>query len=693
MIFAVGGWIRDSSKKEAARLKRDTCQHYGRRSGSCIKYDVICCSVCKRWEQKRDRPRRKGKEKSYIKRLSDKLLGDNETLGDEENMETITGIDRFQWILRKCNAGEKIKIIDIGSQDGHTFKNTELQKYVTSVDIDKYDFPGFIQMDANKLEFSDKSFDIAILGEILEHVTSPVMVLKEANRVAKRILITVPNEYEWDKSLFPFQTIEEDSKRTNRTIEQMAKDGNPEAIEFNTEDGYRHLWHSRYYSEDSLRKDLEDARIVDYRMEKLNYSGWSFFVIDTNVGNVKQETVTDAVWKEVGMGVDNSDRATARELCEANIGTGPNITYGTDVNVTKTLSNTGKLRIALISTPFFTIPPKGYSGLEMVLWDLAEGLDELGHIVTIFANEGSKTPKHGMLVTTGPDISTVNVNWYKEEENRYFKWKDVVTNDRYDVICGHDWFGFEYLHKMNNLKLKVAHVQHGGYAWDTAPPFPKPNLIAISKFMRDYTINYFKQKGFNVDCRYVHNGVNLDRYSFDPLVEKTNRLLYVGRFSKFKGPHTAIELAKKVNLPIDLVGGSFVDDPSYMNQIESMCDGKDIRMLKDVSHETKIELMQKAKAVIIPSKMNEPFNLVSVESQACGTAVIVTRDGGLPETVNHGVTGYICDSMSDMIGAVEDIDKINSSDCRKWVEENFSRQRMAKEYEKLFYQIVKGEDW
>ena len=693
MIFAVGGWIRDSSKKEAARLKRDTCQHYGRRSGSCIKYDVICCSVCKRWEQKRDRPRRKGKEKSYIKRLSDKLLGDNETLGDEENMETITGIDRFQWILRKCNAGEKIKIIDIGSQDGHTFKNTEFSGYVTSVDIDKYDFPGFIQMDANKLEFPDKTFDIAILGEILEHVISPVMVLKEADRVAKRVLITVPNEYEWDKSLFPFQTIEEDSKRTNRTIEQMAKDGNPEAIEFNAEDGCRHLWHRRYYEEDSLRKDLEDTGIVNYRMEKLNYGGWAFFTVDTNAGNAKQETVTDAVWKEVGTSVDNSDRAGARELCEAiaRVG-GPNITYGTDVNMAKIISSKGKLRIALISTPFFGVPPLKYGGLEQIVWDLAEGLDELGHIVTIFAPEGSKTPKHGMLVTTGPAIDTVGVNWFAEEEKRYFKWKDVITNDRYDIVHDHSWFGFPYFHRMNNLKLRVLHTHHGGYTWDTAPPFPKPNLVAISKWMKLYTEQYFKQKGFNIECEYVYNGVDLEKYSFDSSVKKTDRLLYVGRFSRFKQPDMTIRVAKAVGIPIDLIGGTFVDDIGYLKEIESMCDGENVVMYKDASHEFKIKKLQEAKALIVPSKMNEPFGLTCIEGMACGTPVIASKDGAIPEIVIDGVTGFVCDNEQKMVDAVSKVDTIKSSDCRTRAEE-FSKRVMAMRYEVLYKRIINGQDW
>lgn len=591
------------------------------------------------------------------------------------NINVLTGIDRFQWILQYCKIGEKI--IDIGSQDGHTFNGTPFKPFVTSVDIDKYDFPGFIQMDANKLEFPDGTFDIAVLGEILEHVISPVMVLKEANRVAKRVLVTVPNEFEWDKSLFPFQTIEEDSKRTNRTIEQMAKDGNPEAIEFNTEDECRHLWHCRYYEEDSLRKDLEDAGIVDYKMEKLNYGGWAFYVVDTNADSTMMY-----VTGTTGQVVDN-----------ARIG-GPNITYGTDVSIAEMLSdkNKGKLRIALVSTPFFGVPPSKYGGLEQIVWDLAEGLDELGHIVTLISPEGSKIPKHGVLVTTGPAIDTVGVNWFAEEEKRYFKWKDVITNDRYDIVHDHSWFGFPYFQKMNNLKLRVLHTHHGGYTWDTAPPFPKPNLVAISKWMKLYTEQYFKQKGFNVECEYVYNGVDLSRYNFDPSVKKTDRLLYVGRFSRFKQPDMAIRIAKAAGFGIDLIGGTFVDDMGYLKEIESMCDGENVIMYKDASHEFKIKKLQEAKALIVPSKMNEPFGLTCIEGMACGTPVIASRDGAIPEIIIDGITGFICDNEQKMVEAVSKVDTIKSSDCRTRAEE-FSKRVMAMRYEILYKRIMNGKDW
>lgn len=604
-------------------------------------------------------------------------------------INTITTGDRRQWIHNRCEIGKKI--IDIGGNNGSVFFNTPYCQYVTTVDIDVYDLPNFYRMDAHNLQFPDGTFDIAILGEILEHVDDPVQVLKEASRVAKRVLITVPNEYEWDKSLFPFDTREEDAKRTNRTIEQMARDGNPTVKEFYTKDNYKHLFHSRYYTEETLEADLEKAGIKNYDIKRLTYGQpqWSYFVVDTDIGmkngmtnGMKNDTIVkDAIWKEVNK---------VNEVT----GPGPSITYGTDVNIANILSSKdqGKLRIALVSTPFFGCPPEKYGGLEQIVWDLAEGLDELGHIVTLFAPEGSKIPKNGMLVTTGPAIDTVGVSWFKEEENRYFKWKDIITNDRFDVIHDHTWFGFPYFHKMNNLKLKVIHTHHGGYIWDTAPPFPKPNLVAISKFMKLYTVAYFKQKGFGLSCEYVYNGVDLDRYSFDPNIKKSNRLLYVGRFSSFKGPHVAIEVAKKVGIGIDLIGGSFVDDPNYMNQIESMCDGVDAIMHKDVSHEFKIQKMQEAKTLILPSKMNEPFGLVAIEGMACGTPVICTRDGALPEIVIDGVTGFICDTEEQMVEAVSKIDTIRSEDCRKRSEQ-FSKRIMAENYVKLYQKVMKGEDW
>lgn len=369
------------------------------------------------------------------------------------------------------------------------------------------------------------------------------------------------------------------------------------------------------------------------------------------------------------------------------------------VEILKKIKN-NHLMIGLISTPFFQVPPSSYGGLEMVVWDLACGLDELGHEVTIFGPQGSSCPPHGHLVEICESNNTVNVDWFKLEKQNYEVYKDLIDDKKFDVIHDNTWFAFPYLLKQKYPQLKILHLHHGGFNWDSIPPFGKPNLVAISQFMQNYTIQYFKQKGYNVGCSFVRNGINLERYPFDPNIVKTQNLLFVGRYSSFKHPDWAIEVAKKTDHEIDLIGGSFVDSVDYLNHIGLMCDSIDagvgkIRMWKDVSHDFKIKKMQEAKTILIPSKMGEPLNLVSIEGQACGTCMIALADGGLPETIVNGKTGFICNNIDEMVDIIKKnkVDTIKSEDCRKHIESNFSRLVMAKGYEKLYYKILKGEEW
>lgn len=165
-----------------------------------------------------------------------------------------------------------------------------------------------------------------------------------------------------------------------------------------------------------------------------------------------------------------------------------------------------------------------------------------------------------------------------------------------------------------------------------------------------------------------------------------------GRFSRFKGAHTAIEVAKRANLPIDLIGSSFVDDPNYITQIESMCDEKNIVIYKDAPQEFKIKKLQEAKALLVPSNFGEPFGLTPVEGMACGCPIISTRDGAIPEIVINNRTGYICDTVEQMVDSIKNIDDINPEDCRKRAMD-FSRLKMAQGYEKLFHCMIRGENW
>jgi SAM-dependent methyltransferase len=168
---------------------------------------------------------------------------------------------RRAWIQRNCRPGTKI--LDIGGNMGQMFEGWPDRHNVTTVDLDLYGIPNFVRASAERLPFRNKAYDIVVLAEILEHCQAPVQALMEAKRVARaKVIITVPNEWEWPKAYNPFMPTEDAAKAKGLTIEQMARQDNP-AIAFYTNDGYKHLHPNRYYTIRTLREDLAAAGLLE----------------------------------------------------------------------------------------------------------------------------------------------------------------------------------------------------------------------------------------------------------------------------------------------------------------------------------------------------------------------------------------------------------------------------------------------
>jgi len=145
--------------------------------------------------------------------------------------------DRFKWIQAQCNPN--LKIVDVGGE-GCTFTD---EFNVTTVNLNEIKTPNFYKASAEKLPFEDKQFDIAVLTEILEHVDDPVKAMKEANRVANKIVITVPYEFDWPVGLKPFE----------------------------------HPEHLRFYTRDLLETHLKEAGFTNYKIKKLVQGEWVFY--------------------------------------------------------------------------------------------------------------------------------------------------------------------------------------------------------------------------------------------------------------------------------------------------------------------------------------------------------------------------------------------------------------------------------
>ena len=71
-----------------------------------------------------------------------------------------------------------------------------------------------------------------------------------------------------------------------------------------------------------------------------------------------------------------------------------------------------------------------------------------------------------------------------------------------------------------------------------------------------------------------------------------------------------------------------------------------------------------------------------------GTPVIVLNRGSAKEVVKDKKTGFVVDSLDDMAKAIKNINQIKRENCRKWVEEKFTAEKMVNEYEKVYYKIL-----
>jgi glycosyltransferase involved in cell wall biosynthesis len=116
----------------------------------------------------------------------------------------------------------------------------------------------------------------------------------------------------------------------------------------------------------------------------------------------------------------------------------------------------------------------------------------------------------------------------------------------------------------------------------------------------------------------------------------------------------------------------------------------DIRYVGEVSHDEKVRLLQRARATVFPIQWPEPFGLVMVESMACGTPVVATRFGAVPEVIEQGRSGVIVDEFEGLAAGVEQALSLDPAECRASAVERFSPRRMIEDYEAAYLQLVAG---
>jgi glycosyltransferase involved in cell wall biosynthesis len=341
------------------------------------------------------------------------------------------------------------------------------------------------------------------------------------------------------------------------------------------------------------------------------------------------------------------------------------------------------LRIAVLAPPWFAVPPTGYGGIEWVVSLLADGLADAGHDVTLFAAGGSHTK--AKLAAVFPEAPSRQIGRTFPEAHHALSC--YARADEFDVINDHS--GMLGAAHGATTATPVIHTLHGPLEGEPGEIYeliarvaPRVGLVSIS-------MNQRKPKPHLNWIANCHNALDFSVYPCKP--RRGEYLLFLGRLSPDKGAHRAIAVAMQTGLPLKIAGKlQEAKEREYFHELVEPHLVNGIEYLGEVTHGEKVELLQNARATLFPIEWEEPFGLVMIESMACGTPVIATRWGAVPEVIEHGRSGIIVDRYTEMSDALEASDQLDPLELRRYVEEEFSAERMVRDYVGAYEAAIAG---
>jgi glycosyltransferase involved in cell wall biosynthesis len=338
------------------------------------------------------------------------------------------------------------------------------------------------------------------------------------------------------------------------------------------------------------------------------------------------------------------------------------------------------LRIAEIAPVWLPVPPPGYGGIERVVAVLADQLVEQGHDVTLFAVGGSATRAH--LVETMEDPPHPD-DPAAAFDDVFHSLTAYLRADEFDVIHDHSRLGAA-LGAITADGAPVVHTLHGPWTPRTRRFIGaldrRVGLVAISR----------AQAAANRSLRYagvVHNGIDVAAHPYG--ADKDDFLIFVGRINPEKGPVEALKIARRAGRPLKMVikRREQVEWDYWDDEVAPLLRGED-EVFEQPPEAVKLDLLSRAHATLFPINWPEPFGLVMAESMACGTPVIARPLGAVPEVIEHGVTGFVLDTVEEMAAAVAHIGELSPAAWRQRAEERFSGPAMVAGYERVFRRLL-----
>jgi len=339
------------------------------------------------------------------------------------------------------------------------------------------------------------------------------------------------------------------------------------------------------------------------------------------------------------------------------------------------------MKIAQIAPLWESVPPKLYGGTERIVSYVTEELIRQGHDVTLFASGDSQTLAR--LWAACPQSFRSEMGLVNRDAPLILMQEHAFGVDagKFDIIHSHlDFVSFPLSRRCTTPVLTTLHGR-----------LDLPELVPIYQEYADMPVVSISDAQRlplpNANWQgTVYHGLP-DLYHFHP--NPGSYLAYLGRICPEKRPDHAIEIAKRVGIPLRMAAKIDPLDREYFDtQIAPLLDHPLVDYLGEINDAEKCDLLGNAAAVLCTYDWPEPFGIVLIEALACGTPVLAYRCGSIPEIIEDGVTGFVCANLEEMVAAIQRLPLIQRQRCRDAFTTRFTVERMVHDYLSIYERMV-----
>jgi glycosyltransferase involved in cell wall biosynthesis len=333
------------------------------------------------------------------------------------------------------------------------------------------------------------------------------------------------------------------------------------------------------------------------------------------------------------------------------------------------------LRIAQVAPVATSVPPPLSGSIESLTALLSDGLVAAGHDVTLFATGESRT-RAALHATFARGYREDTENWPWELCEIINISAAIERASAFDVI--------HYQAKYHPFALPFGRLA-GAPVVTTLHHAPSDNEAAL--WARHYPDTPFTavshaqarlMKGLNI-VGVVPHAIDVGAFPFVP--RPRDYLLVLGRFTEGKGVLQAIDVARRVRMPIVLAAHA---NDYYRDKVAPLVNGTDVVYAGEVAGAAKAALLGGARALLYPVQFGEPFGLVLAEATTCGTPVAALDRGAVHEVVEEGVTGSVFQTLDDLVAGLPRVLALDRAGVRRFAADRFSVERMVAGYTALY---------